>query len=192
MRDIYFIEKDKDFIFDKPSEVVLIGFNSSIINVTLNIKERVDIKIYCLFILSGNSHIELNTKSNHIEGDSKSRVLVKSVLTDNSRLSFNGLINIEKMAVNSDAYLKNENLVLGDNVSINSSPQLEIKNNLVRASHGVATKSVDNNHLEYLMGRGLSEKDATILIVSGFVEEIASMLPLESYEQIQKRLSNFF
>lgn len=186
------LQDDTNLIFDGSEDILLVGFNAKNTNLVLNINNGDKVNVYGLFIINGKDSITLKTQSNHLDKNSKSRVHIKAVLADESTLNYEGMISIEENANQSDAYLQNENLILSDTCTVNSSPQLEIKNNLVKASHGVSTSSVNPSHLEYLMSRGINEKDATLLIVTGFVEEIASMLPEEKYEQIQKRLSNFF
>lgn len=186
------LKDNTNLTFDGSEDIILLGFNAKDSNIVLNIHDGDEVNVYGLFILNNKDSISLKTQSNHLSKNSKSRVHIKAVLGGEAILNYEGMINIEEHSVSSDAYLQNENLILSDECTVNSSPQLEIKNNLVKASHGVATSTVNVDQLEYLMSRGINEKDATILIVNGFVEEIASMLPEEMYEQIQKRLSNFF
>jgi len=186
------LKDDTNLIFDGSEDILLLGFNAKNSSVVLNINNGDEVNVYGLFILNNKDSITLKTHSNHLSKNSKSRVHIKAVLGGESILNYERMINIEENSSQSDAYLQNENLVLSDDCVVNSSPQLEIKNNLVKASHGVSTSTVNISQLEYLMSRGMNQKDATLLIVNGFVEDIASMLPEEMYEQIQKRLSNFF
>ena len=192
MNRVIFIDSDRKIELNSSGDVVLVGFDGVNVDVLMKLNDGCNVNLYALFVLDGKTHLSLNTYSDHVGKESKSRVLVKTVASGQSVFNYKGLINIENGAVNSDGYLKNENLVLSDEVKINSSPQLEIKNDLVKASHGVVTSTIDFRHLNYLMSRGLSEKDATMLIVNGFAESIAKMLPLDLYEKLQKRLSSFF
>jgi len=191
MRSIL-IKDNANLTVNTSENIILVGYDSSVSNVILNIKEGMDVNIYGIFILTNGVSITLKTLSNHLEKETKSRVYIKAVLRSGSKFNYEGMINIEDRGTNSDAYLQNENLTLDDDCIVNSSPQLEIKNNLVKASHGVTISTVDKNQLEYLMSRGMNERDATVLLVNGFIEDIASMLSEEMYEQIQKRLSNLF
>src|SRR3989338_2823131 len=91
--------------------------------------------------------------------------------------NFYGIINIGKIAQLSDAYLKNDNLMIGDNCKVNSSPQLEIKADDVKASHGVTISTIDNEHMYYLMSRGISDKKSRDLLVTGFINDIFQKFP---------------
>ena len=92
-------------------------------------------------------------------------------------MDFLGMINIDKIAQLSDAYLKNDNLMIGDDCKVNSSPQLEIKADDVKASHGVTISTIDDEQMYYLMSRSLSYKDSQDLLVSGFINDIVQKFP---------------
>lgn len=120
--------------------------------------------------LKKQEEFNLVTRTTHKVGSNKVRVHIKAVLEDSAKLNFEGMIDIAKGADFADSYLQQDNLVLSDNAVCNSSPQLEIKANEVRASHGVTVASFDENQLFYLKSRGLNDKKAKKLIVDGFLE----------------------
>ena len=120
-------------------------------------------------VLKNNEEFNLSTKTIHKVGNNKVRVHIKAVLDDQAKLNYEGLINIEKGADFADSYLQQDNLLMSDNVVCNSTPQLQIKANEVKASHGVTMGSFDQNQLFYLKSRGLSEKEAKKLLVEGFL-----------------------
>lgn len=189
---IYIVTGDLKLNVSGTDDVFLIGTDSASCDVTICVDKLDSINLYGLFILDNGRSIKLKTETNHIGEDSKSMVLIKTVGLGASSFDYVGKIKILSKSTNCDAYLQNNNLIMSEDVVIKTSPQLEIENNLVKASHGVSTSTVDKNELEYLMSRGLSDKDAKVLIVKGFINDIISKLSSEDYEQIQKRFSNIF
>jgi len=119
--------------------------------------------------LKNTDDFNLKTLTTHFVGNNKVRIHIKAVLDDQAKLNYEGLINIEKGADFSDSFLQQDNLLLNDGVVCNSSPQLQIKANEVKASHGVTMGSFDQNQLFYLKSRALSEKMAKKLLVQGFL-----------------------
>lgn len=120
-------------------------------------------------VLKNQEEFDLLTKTIHKVGNNKVRVHIKAVLDDSAKFNFEGLINIEEGSDFADSYLQQDNLVLSDNVICNSTPQLEIKANEVKASHGVTVGNFDPNQLFYLQSRGLSVKDSKKLLIEGFL-----------------------
>lgn len=100
----------------------------------------------------------------------------KGVLAGLSRSSFEGKIYVQPDAQKTEAYQTNNHLVLGSRASANSKPNLEIFADDVKASHGATVGKIDQEHLFYLKTRGVSEKMAKKLLVSGFSSEILSQI----------------
>ncbi|PIR43152.1 hypothetical protein COV24_04270 [candidate division WWE3 bacterium CG10_big_fil_rev_8_21_14_0_10_32_10] len=122
----------------------------------------------------GKNHdqIVINTVTKHLVGINKARVTIKTVLTDFCTFDFTGMIEIEKKAQKCDSFLQQDNLVVSDNVICNTSPQLEIKADDVKASHGATVGNFDQNQLFYLQSRGLSLDDSQKLISEGFLASV--------------------
>ena len=98
---------------------------------------------------------------------------------DKSRFHYEGLIKIEKGAQKSNAYQKNQNLLLSDKAWAESKPYLEILANDVRCTHGATIGQIDREQLYYLSTRGLTEKEASKLLITGFCQDILDRLPDE-------------
>ncbi len=158
--DLFLIAYDT---FDYDLEVVLENKNS---------------KSNILGLILGNQSKTFNLKiyTRHSAKETFSRVHIKSVLSNKSVLNFEGMIRIEKGAFLSDSFLQNDNLLITSDSIANSSPQLEILADDVKASHGVTIKDVDDIYKFYLMSRGLDEKQSTGLIIKGFVNDLLSNL----------------
>ncbi|MBI2659014.1 SufD family Fe-S cluster assembly protein, partial [Candidatus Woesearchaeota archaeon] len=96
---------------------------------------------------------------------------------------YRGLIRIEKEAQKTYSYLENHILKLGDKTLANSIPSLKIDANDVKASHGATVGQIDEEHLFYLMARGLSRVEAEKLIVEGFFEPVIQKIPMEELKE---------
>ena len=105
-------------------------------------------------------------------GNSISDLLVKGVFFDDSKFIYEGLIKIDKKAQKSNAYQKNQNLVMSGEVFIDSRPYLEILANDVRCTHGSTTGKLDEEQLYYLQSRGIDYNKAEKLLIEGFVGDV--------------------
>ena len=128
-------------------------------------KKGASANIYGIVIGQGNDSYNISTISSHNAPNTNSRVHIKGVFKDSSRMNFSGMINIDKVAQLSDAYLKNDNLMIGEDCKVDSSPQLEIKADDVKASHGVTISTIDAEHMYYLMSRGISSSECLDLLI---------------------------
>ena len=132
----------------------------------------VNLNILGLFIGKKSDHFELKTNQYHISPGSTSNLLIKGVFDDRSKFIYQGLIKIEKTGQKSHAYQKNKNLILSEKAYVDSRPFLEILANDVFCTHGSTTGKINEESLFYLKSRGLNQKTAEQLYISGFIQEI--------------------
>jgi len=128
---------------------------------------------YCL----GGRHVDLRTIQRHRSPRATSKACYKGAVESGGRGVFQGLIEVEKGASGTDAYLANRNLVLGPAARSDSIPTLKIGNDDVRCSHGSTTGKLNEEELFYLRSRGFSVAEARSLLVSGFFEEVLAHAP---------------
>jgi Fe-S cluster assembly protein SufD len=160
-------------IVNGDEDMILIGMQGGSAEIEMVMKsENSHGKLYGILIGTGDQIYTIKTVSDHESPNANSRVHIKSVLMDNSKLDYEGMIRIQKQAQLSDAYLKNDNLIIGDGAVVNSSPQLEIAADDVKASHGVTISNVNDIEMFYLMSRGLTESDARKMLIAGFLNEL--------------------
>jgi Fe-S cluster assembly protein SufD len=133
-----------------------------------------------LLFADGTQHIDLDTYQNHVAPHCTSDLLYKGVLKDRARSVWRGMIWAHKDAQKTNAYQKNDNLILSDSARADSIPGLEIEANDLRCTHGATAGKIDPDHLFYLMSRGLSRKQAERTIVEGFFEPLLARVPVES------------
>ena len=149
------------------------------------------VQILGLVLASENQKINLYTLQKHQGEQSVSDLLVKTVLFGNSRFYFDGLIKIEKKAQKSNAYQKNQNILMSDKAWADSRPKLEILANDVRCTHGATIGKIDQTMLYYLESRGLSKEKSESLILEGFFREVINRIPDKQIaEKISKDLNN--
>lgn len=142
-------------------------------------------EMYGLYFADSGQHIEHRTFVDHNAPRNTSNVLYKGALQGASaRTVWVGDVLIRKEAEGTDSYEKNQNLLLTDGARADSVPNLEIETGLIDgAGHASSTGRFDENHLFYLMARGIPEKIARQLVVRGFLNEIIQKIQVPSIEE---------
>lgn len=130
--------------------------------------EGCETHLYGLYLANGTSHVDNQTSVDHIQPHSESNELYKGILDDKSRGVFNGKVYVRKEAQKTNAFQSNKNILLSDNATVNTKPQLEIWADDVKCSHGCTTGQIDQEALFYLRSRGLSEEMARRLMLRAF------------------------
>jgi Fe-S cluster assembly protein SufD len=125
-----------------------------------------------LYFADADQHFAQRTLQQHSGPYATSDLLYKGALKERSRSEYSGLIKVAKGAQGTDAYQANRNLTLSDEALARSIPQLEIEANEVRCTHGATVAPVEEEHLFYLMSRGIDRLTAQKLIVFGFFGEV--------------------
>lgn len=138
-----------------------------------------------LSITDRDQEVDQRTLQTHLAPNTKSNLLFKNALADDSRTIFSGLIRVAEDAQKTDAYQSNRNLLLSDTAEANSLPGLEIQANDVRCTHGSTTGQIDESELFYMLARGITKTAARELLVFGFFEEVISQI---QNEQLAERV----
>jgi len=138
---------------------------------------------------------DLTTYLSHNAPFTKGVSMTKGVLKDESRALFKGLIFIDEIAKNADAYLAEHAMILNRGARADSIPGLEIKNNEVRATHSASVAQVDEEQIFYLMSRGLSEEEAKKFLTLAFFQPLIDQIPAELIKEeitnlIENKLEN--
>lgn len=165
-------EKRQELVFDKPGDYRVVFKNLSGEFQFKITAENVNVEIYGLFIGKKTDEFKVYTIQHHIAPNSTSNLLIKGVFYDKSKFFYRGLARIEKQAQKSHAYQKNQNLVLSNDVDIDSRPDLEILANDVFCTHGSTTGYLSQDQIFYLKSRGLSQSQSEKLLIEGFVKEV--------------------
>jgi Fe-S cluster assembly protein SufD len=131
-----------------------------------------------LYTPGDNEHVEHHVYVNHDAPHTKSNVLYKGALrSSTSRAVWIGDVLIGALATGTDSYEQNRNLILTEGARADSVPNLEIETgDIVGAGHASATGRFDEEQLFYLESRGIPESEARMLVVRGFLNEVAQKL----------------
>lgn len=174
MKNFIYLNKidKKTLVFDEPGDYAVFLHNlSGEYNFKIE-SSGVNLDILGLYQGNGSDNFELKTNQYHIAPNSTSNLLIKGVFDDRSKFIYQGLIKIEKAGQKSHAYQKNKNLILSEKVFVDSRPFLEILADDVFCTHGSTTGKINEESLFYLKSRGLQQKTAEKLYITGFVQEI--------------------
>lgn len=142
-----------------------------------------------LFLAGGTQLVDNHTLMDHQVPHCESNELYKGIINDKSTGVFNGKIFVRKDAQKTNAYQSSKNILLSDDATINTKPQLEIYANDVKCSHGTSTGKIDENALFYLNARGIGKESAKKMLLSSFAQEV--ILKIES-EELRDKISHLF
>lgn len=131
----------------------------------------------------GRQHQCYNTHQHHQAPHCRSDLLYKTALQDRSRTVWRGMIRVDKAAQRTDAYQRNDNLILSTAARADSIPGLEIEADDVRCTHGSTAGRVDDQQLFYAMTRGYSRQEAVRMIVAGFFQQVFDRISIESVRE---------
>ena len=152
-----FVDQERDSRF----YTNVFSFSGGLIrnNLTINLNgEHCESHMYGLYLLDAKSHVDNNTAVDHIMPNSYSNELYKGILDEKSTGVFNGKIYVRPDAQKTNAFQSNNNILLTDDATVNTKPQLEIWADDVKCSHGCTTGQLDEEAIFYLRSRGIGEK----------------------------------
>lgn len=158
--------------------------------VTVNVNlsgEGAVLNLVGIFLGTGSSSVVFNTNVIHKAPHTKSCTNIRGVFLDTSSFNNDGMVHIAKGAKGADGYFASKVLLFDDSKG-RSVPSLEIDENDLKAGHASTVGRPDENQLFYLRSRGLSEKEAERLIISGFFQPILQYLTEKEKLFIQNRI----
>lgn len=129
---------------------------------------------------AGNGqHQDAGAKIIHAAPNTTSTILSKSISRDGGRTSYRGLLRVEKGATGCKSNVRCDALLLDEDSRSDTYPTMEINEKEVQVGHEATVSKVGEEQMFYLMSRGLSETEATNMIVNGFIEPFVKELPME-------------
>lgn len=163
-----------------------VSLNGSFIRNNLNIVldgEYCEVFMYGLYFPDGKQLIDNHTVADHQKPNSQSNELYKGVLRGKSTGVFNGKIFVREDAQKTNAFQSCKNVVLSNDATMNTKPQLEIFADDVKCSHGTTTGQLDDEALFYLRSRGISRQEAMSLLMFAFCEDVISQIKIEAIRE---------
>jgi Fe-S cluster assembly protein SufD len=136
-------------------------------------------EIAALFFPVAREVVQLTTEVQHNVPHTNSQTVVRSIAAGRGRGRYFGNIRIAPHAHGSEASLRDDTLLIGKDAKIDAIPALEIAANDVKAFHGATVGAIDEEHIFYLMSRGIERDAAEKLIALGFFEPSVARFPGE-------------
>lgn len=140
-----------------------------------------------LYLGAGRQHLDNHTVIDHARPHCTSHQLYKGILTDRAHGVFNGKVIVRQDAQKTDAKQTNKVLLLSEEATINTKPQLEIFADDVKCTHGATVGQLDAEAVFYLQSRGLGLEEARNLLTFAFANDIVDRIRLEG---IRRHLEN--
>lgn len=155
--------------------------------------ENCNTLLYGLYLLDGNQFADNHTRVDHAKPNCFSDENYKGILKDKSTAVFNGKIIVHLDAQKTNAYQRNQNILLSDEATVNTKPQLEIFADDVKCTHGATIGQLDEEPMFYLRSRGISENVARKMLLNAFAADIAEKIKIPELvaiieEQIEKKI----
>jgi Fe-S cluster assembly protein SufD len=131
-----------------------------------------------LYVTADSQHVDNHTTIDHAKPHCNSHELYKGILAGRSRGVFNGKILVRKDAQKTDAKQTNKNLVLSDEATIDTKPQLEIFANDVKCTHGATVGQLDEESVFYLRTRGIGLESAHDVLTTAFASDVINRIKI--------------
>lgn len=160
-----------------------LGFGGDLVRNEVRVRfngEHAEATVNGLYMATGTQHLDNFTVIDHAMPNCASHELYKGILNDRSHGVFNGKIFVRKDAQKTDAKQTNKVLLLSDDATINTKPQLEIFADDVKCTHGATVGQLDANQMFYLQSRGIPLAQAQRLLTFAFANDIVSRVKLEA------------
>lgn len=160
-------------------------------NLNISIEgENCETHLNGLFITANSQFVDNHTRVYHGKPYCQSNQLYKGILDGKSTGVFNGKIFVERDAQKTNAYQSSKNILLSDDATINTKPQLEIYADDVKCSHGSTTGQLNEEALFYLRSRGLSVDSARNLLLYAFANDVLNTVRIDSLKNYLEKLVN--
>ena len=165
--------------------------NGGFVRNNLNIKidgEYAEANMFGLYIPNGKQHIDNHTAVDHAKPNSNSNELYKGILKGKSTGVFNGKIFVRQDAQKTNAFQSCKNVLLSEDASMNTKPQLEIWADDVKCSHGTTTGQLNDDALFYMQARGISKDSARALLTLAFAQDVIDKFEIVAIKEYLQAL----
>jgi Fe-S cluster assembly protein SufD len=186
------VNQDAKSVFSTHTFILSGAFIRNNLNIVLD-GEYTESHLNGLYLTGGTQVVDNHTLVDHRKPNCNSNELYKGIIEDKSSATFNGKIFVRKDAQKTNAFQSNKNILLSDDGTINTKPQLEIYADDVKCSHGTSTGKLDEDKIFYLRARGLSETSAKKLLMHAFASEVVETVKIEELKEfIENKISKRF
>ncbi|MFY9294638.1 MAG: Fe-S cluster assembly protein SufB [Methylorubrum rhodinum] len=146
-------------------------------------------EFYSIAVSNGMQQVDSGTKMIHLGKNTTSRIISKGISAGRSQNTYRGLVSAHRKAKGARNFTNCDSLLIGDQCGAHTVPYIESKNASAVFEHEATTSKISEDQKFYCLQRGLSEEEATALIVNGFVRDVLQQLPMEFAVEAQKLIS---
>lgn len=160
----------------------ILTLNPGTIRNNMNVRlegQHCSAELYGLYFADKEQHVDNNVIVDHAQPNNYSNQLFKGILDDQATAVFNGHILVRKDAQKTNAFQKNQNILLSDKATVDSNPHLEIYADDVKCSHGSTIGQLDVEAMFYMRSRGISEEVARMALMNAFAAAIIDKINIE-------------
>lgn len=136
-------------------------------------------EILSIAFASAGQHQDAGAKVVHCAPNTSSQIISKSISKNGGRASYRGLVKVESGAKHSKSSVVCDALILDPKSRSDTYPYIEVDEDEVTIGHEASVSRINEEQLFYLMSRGMSEQEASTMIVNGFIEPLVKELPME-------------
>ncbi len=145
-------------------------------------------EFYSVALSNNCQQADTGTKMVHLGENTSSRIISKGISASKGQQTYRGLVSIMPKAKNSRNFTQCDSLLIGNQCGAHTVPYINVRNNVSDVAHEATTSKISDEQLFYCRQRGISEEDATALIVNGFCREVLKNLPMEFAVEAKKLL----
>src|SRR5690349_3687153 len=136
-------------------------------------------EFYSIAITNNYQQADTGTKMIHLGKNTTSRIISKGIAAGKSENTYRGLVSAHRKATGARNFTNCDSLLIGNQCGAHTVPYIESKNATAVFEHEATTSKISEDQMFYCQQRGLSDEEATALIVNGFVKDVLQQLPME-------------
>lgn len=177
------VDLDRDANYDS----FQLGLGAKIVRNDINVNHNVGgshCELKGVYLPQNKQLIDFHSNMEHKVAHCTTNEVFRGIMADKSKAVFNGRIHIHPDAQKTLAQLSNKNLLISDDATINTKPELEIYADDVRCAHGATIAQLDEEARFYLQSRGISAAEADVMLSFGFINELLENLELEAVRDL--------
>ncbi|MGZ4728148.1 MAG: Fe-S cluster assembly protein SufB [Acidimicrobiales bacterium] len=136
-------------------------------------------EFYSVAVTTNRQQADTGTKMIHIGKNTTSTIVSKGITAGRAQQTYRGMVKVLRSATGARNHTRCDSLLLGPECGAHTFPYIEVKNDTAQVEHEASTSKVSDDQLFYCRQRGLTEEDATAMIVNGFCRDVFDELPME-------------
>lgn len=156
--------------------------------------EHCEANAFGISLIDKKQKVDTQTYIHHAKPNCNSHQLFKNIIDDSGIGAFTGTVLVDKDAQKTNAFQSNNNIILTNTAKMNTKPQLIIYADDVKCSHGATVGQLDENAMFYMRARGIEQKDAKMLLMYAFADDVIKKMSIKSLREntedlVRRRLS---